>query len=260
MTSQNASAIECSQIKKSYDQTPAVRGLDLTVDRGESVAIIGPSGAGKTTILHLIGKIESPDRGTIQLNGRNISSYNPGRELSDIVGVMHQQFDLVDQLSAINNVLAGRLGEWGFWRAFLSLFIPQEAELAREALDRVGIEEKAYEKTSHLSGGEQQRVALARLLVQHPQIVLADEPVASVDPAQARNILQTLQTITSEEQLTLLVSLHSVDLALEFFPRIIGIQEGQVFFDRPPEKIRDKDLEQLYDVEGGPLHENFSPR
>ncbi|MFB6347714.1 MAG: phosphonate ABC transporter ATP-binding protein, partial [bacterium] len=181
-----------------------------------------------------------------------------GRELSQLVGVMHQQFDLVDQLAVIHNVLAGNLGEWGFFRSLLSLIIPQQRKEAYEALDRLGIRDKANDKTAHLSGGEQQRVALARLLVQQPRAILADEPVASVDPARARSLLGTLVKIADEEGITLVVSLHSVDLALEFFPRIIGLRDGSVQLDRPSMKIDDPDLQSLYELEDDPTDEKFA--
>lgn len=242
--------IDCEGVTKSFNGTTAVAGVDLTVEPGEQVVVIGPSGAGKTTLLHLLGGILEPDRGSIRVNGRSLDTYDPGRELSELVGLMHQQFDLVDQLSVINNVLAGRLGEWGFWRSFLSLFSPIESNKALEALSRVGIADKAHEKTAHLSGGEQQRVALARLLVQHPRIVLADEPIASVDPERARNLLAILQSIATEEKLTLIVSLHSVQLALEYFPRIVALRQGTVLYDQPSDTVETEDLNRLYELDG----------
>jgi phosphonate transport system ATP-binding protein len=159
---------------------------------------------------------------------------------------MHQQFDLVDQLSALNNVLAGRLGDWGLLESLWSLVRPRERTRALRALERVGIRDRAEIKTAHLSGGEQQRVALARLLLQNPRILLADEPVASVDPARAEDLLQMLQNITDEENLTLIVSLHSVELALRYFPRIVAMRDGHVLYDQPAETIDDQDLEELY--------------
>lgn len=237
----------------------AVRDVDLTVEPGEQLAIIGPSGAGKTTLLHLLGGLETPDSGEIFVDGRRLEDFEPGRERSRLVGVMHQQFDLVDQLSVANNVLAGHLGEWGFWTALGSLLTSTEHDRAREALERVGIPDKIGEKTSHLSGGEQQRVALARLLVQHPEIVLADEPIASVDPARGEDLLRTLRSLAGEEDLTLIVSLHSVDLAREFFPRIVGLRDGAVQFDRSTEELTRNHLDELYELDENGTHGEPSP-
>lgn len=247
-------------LTKSYNGKSALDDLSLEFESGEQAAIIGPSGAGKTTLLHLLGGLLRPDSGTVMLDGRDLSTLSPGRELSHLVGVMHQQFDLVDQLPVIHNVLAGKLGEWSLWKSLLSLVIPQQRHLAYEALDRLGIRDKAHVKTAHLSGGEQQRVALARLLVQQPRAILADEPVASVDPARARDLLQTLVEIAAEDDVTLVVSLHSVDLALEFFPRIIGLRQGRVEFDRPSTDVTDPDLNALYELEGGSSDGRIAPR
>lgn len=229
--------------------------MDLTVKPGEQLAIIGPSGAGKTTLLHLLGGLETPDAGEIFVDGKNLRDFEPGQERSRLVGVMHQQFDLVDQLSVANNVLAGRLGEWGFWTSLRSLFTSYDHDLARRALERVGIPDKINEKTAHLSGGEQQRVALARLLVQHPEIVLADEPIASVDPARGKDLLKILRDIAAEENLTLIVSLHSVDLAREFFPRIVGMRRGSIQFDRSTENLTENHLDELYELDENGTHE-----
>ncbi|MFB6346834.1 MAG: phosphonate ABC transporter ATP-binding protein [bacterium] len=253
--SSNNNRIVCNELNKRYGEDHAVNDVNLTIEPGEQLAVIGPSGAGKTTFLHLLGGIEQPDTGTITVNGRPLASYAPGDELSSLVGVMHQQFDLVDELSVINNVLAGQLGRWGFWQSLISLFSPREPETALRALSRVGIADNAREKTSHLSGGQQQRVALARLLVQHPQIILADEPIASVDPARARDLLDTLKSIAREEHLTLIVSLHSVDLALEHFPRIVAMKKGSILYDRPSDKIQTEELNRLYQLDESPNRE-----
>lgn len=247
-------------LSKSYEGEPALADINLEFEPGEQAAVIGPSGAGKTTLLHLLGGLLEPDAGTVELAGQDITELSPGRELSQLVGVMHQQFDLVDQLSAIHNVLAGKLGDWSLWRSLLSLIFPQQRELAYRALDRLGIRDKAHEKTAHLSGGEQQRVALARLLLQQPRVLLADEPVASVDPARARNLLNTLVKLAEEEELTLVVSLHSVDLALEFFPRIIGLKDGVVEFDRPSQDVGESILESLYEFEDPSSSETITRR
>lgn len=237
------------QVTKTYNGDPALEGVSFRVKRGERVAVLGPSGSGKTTLLHVLGGVVTPRSGSVEVRGRPLRDIEPGRELARYVGIMHQQFDLVDELPVIHNVLAGRLGEWSLLESLWSLLVPRDRERAREALARVGIEDKIHEKTAHLSGGEQQRVALARLLVQHPQAILADEPVASVDPARARNLIETLFSVTREENLTLLTSLHSVSLALEFFPRVIALRQGRVLFDKATDDIEGRELDTLYELE-----------
>ena len=235
---------------KRYEQATVLAPLSLTIDPGERVAIIGPSGAGKTTLLRLIAGATAPSTGTVELRGKDVSSLRPGRELARLVGMIAQQFDLVPNLSVLHNVLAGRLGDWSFGRSLLSLVWPQEQRLAFDALERVGVTHLARQRAGHISGGEQQRVAIARVLVQHPSVVLADEPVASLDPARAREVLRLLTAVTEEQGETLIASLHSVDLARELFDRIVGLRNGVVQFDAPACNIHDDMLEDLYRIEG----------
>ena len=196
--------------------------------------------------LHLLAGVLRPDSGSIAIDGRALDQQAPGRELARLVGVMHQQYDLVPNLAVIHNVLAGRLGEWGLLRSLVSLVTPRERERASLALERVGIGEKLYERTSRLSGGEQQRVALARLLVQDPKAILADEPVSSVDPARTEALIGLLVGIAAESGRTLVASLHSVPLALDYFDRIIALRDGGVLFDRPAPAVHAADLDALY--------------
>lgn len=235
-------------VDKIYENEYALHDIQLKIPDGEHVAVIGPSGAGKTTLLHLMAGMFEPDRGIVSIDGRPLSSLKNGRDRSRLVGIMHQQFDLVEELPVIHNVLAGQLGRWTFLQSLRSLLIPRDQERVNQALERVGIPDKIYDKTAHLSGGEQQRVALARLLVQDPQNFLADEPVASVDPARARNLLEMLQSIATENNRTLVVSLHSVHYALEYFPRIVGLRGGQIQVDQSSDQINENDLEQLYQL------------
>jgi phosphonate transport system ATP-binding protein len=162
---------------------------------------------------------------------------------------MPQGFDLVPSLAVVHNVLAGRLGAWGLGRALVSLVVPQDVDQARSALERVGIADKLDERTSRLSGGEQQRVALARLLVQQPRVILADEPVSSVDPARAEDLLAMLVAIASEEGRTLVASMHAVPLALRYFSRVVALRAGHVIFDRPTAAVTAADLDALYTLE-----------
>ena len=241
---------------RAYGDSVALAPLSLTIAPGETVAVVGPSGAGKTTLLHLLAGVIRPDEGAITIHGRPLAQLQPGRELARLVGVIHQQFDLVPSLTVTHNVLAGRLGEWSLWRSLASLVSPRERRRALAALEQVGIAAKAGERTSRLSGGEQQRVALARLLVQDPRVILADEPVSSVDPARAADLIELLVRITREGDRTLVASLHSVPLALRHFSRVLALREGRVAFDRPAADVRPEDLEALYELarDGSPAH------
>ena len=239
-----------SSVSKAYAGIVALDSLSLEISEGERVAIVGPSGAGKTTLLHLMGGVIQPDAGSIGLNGHTLSSLKPGRELAGLVGVIHQQLDLVPHLSVIHNVLAGRLGEWSLLRSLVSLVSPRDRELADAALERVGLGDKVYERTSRLSGGEQQRVAIARLLVQNPRVILADEPVSSLDPSRAHDLMGLLANIVLESGKTLVASVHSVDLARAYFSRVVGLRAGRVQFDLPIEQVGDGLLEDLYELRG----------
>ena len=237
---------QLNEISKHYERKIALSSLSLTIERGEMVALIGPSGAGKTTLLNILANIIKPDTGTIKLDGQPSSFYRSGKLLAKKVGVIRQQFDLVGQLPVIHNVLAGRFADWGFINSVVSLLFPQDKAMAFKALDRVGLLDKVYETTSNLSGGEQQRIALARLLVQHPEVILADEPVSSLDPARADDILTMLVRLAKEENQTLVASLHAVEYAKKYFTRIIALRDGKVYFDLPTDQVTDQHLSDLY--------------
>ncbi|MDH3445086.1 MAG: phosphonate ABC transporter ATP-binding protein [Deltaproteobacteria bacterium] len=230
-------------------QQVALDGISFTVDKGERVALIGPSGAGKTTLFRLLNCTLRPTSGRLTINGQEVESLH-GRWLRRArrrIGTVYQQHNLVPRLKVIHNVLAGQLGQWSTLRALFSLAKPAvDIDLARRALEQVSIPDKIYERTDELSGGQQQRVAIARVLIQDPDVILADEPVSSVDPTLASTIVRLLVDISRDTRKTLLVSLHSVDLALAYFPRIIGIKNGVAVFDLPPDKISDSMLEDLY--------------
>jgi phosphonate transport system ATP-binding protein len=240
--------IEANNITKHFERKIAISSLSFTIKKGEMVALIGPSGAGKTTLLNSIAGLVSLNNGDLKIDGKTHSQFKNGKRFAKKVGVIRQQFDLIGQLAVIHNVLAGKFSEWGFCKSLLSLLIPQEKESALKALDRVGLADKTYELTSNLSGGEQQRVALARLIVQKPEIILADEPVASLDPARAEDVLSMLTNLIVEENQTLITSIHSVEYARKYFSRIIALKDGELFFDLPTEKVTDDLLSELYQL------------
>ena len=248
MASSNASplAVDLDGVRKRYGGLAAVDGVSLAVAQGQTVALVGPSGAGKTTLLRLMAGSLAPDDGVVRLHGSDIGALAPGRKLAGLVGIVAQQYDLVPNLSALQNVLAGHLGSWSLWRSLLSLVAPRDKLLAMRALERVGVADQAYQRAGLLSGGEQQRVAIARVLVQDPAVVLADEPVASLDPARAADVLQLLTGIARENGKTLMASMHAVELAMGHFDRLVGVRDGTVRFDAAPSAVTEAMLANLY--------------
>jgi len=238
-------------LAKAFDGGPAaVNGVDLTIQPGEKVAVIGPSGAGKTTLFRLLNLTIGRTSGRLWIGGREVGALHGSRlrEARRRIGTIYQQHNLVPRLKVIHNVLAGRLGGWSLPQALRSLLRPREEDVraAYQALTRVGIPEKLWARTDELSGGQQQRVAIARVLLQNPEVILADEPVSSVDPTLAHGIVKLLVELSDAFRKTLVMNLHSVDLALAFFPRVIGFRDGRVAFDRSPAEISDDLLADLY--------------
>ena len=236
------------QVTKCYPRVTALSSVNLTIYPGERVALVGPSGSGKTTLLNLLSGVMQPDVGMISVAGRTLSRRLPRRELSSLVGIIHQQLDLVPQLSVVHNVLAGRFGQWGTLRSLVSMVWQQDYQMAASALDQMGILDKIQERTAHLSGGEQQRVAIARTIVQSPQLVLADEPVSSVDPGRAQEIVQLLVGLTEESGRALVASMHTPSLVQQYFSRAIGLKDGHIQFDIPAEELTPAIQSDLYDL------------
>jgi phosphonate transport system ATP-binding protein len=239
-----------------YDGREVLADVDLSIARGEMLAVVGPSGAGKTTLLRLLNGTVSPQRGSVYMDGVALTSCLPRRELRRVrsrVGFVHQDHSLVPTLRVAQNVIAGKLGRRGLWSSVRSMLWPSEEDLeqAFALLERVGIPEKLFLRTDTLSGGQQQRVAIARALFQEPDALLADEPVASVDPARARDLIVLLEEVAAERELTLVVSLHDLELAREFFPRTVGLREGRVAFDEPTADVGPERFAQLYRLDSG---------
>jgi phosphonate transport system ATP-binding protein len=230
------------------DGTVAVDDVTLEIRAGERVAVIGPSGAGKTTLFRLLNATLRPTSGRLQFDRAEMAGLS-GRRLRQLrqrIGTVYQQHNLVPQLRVVHNILAGRLGRWSLPKALCSLLAPQERHIALAALEQVGIPEKLYARTAHLSGGQQQRVAIARVLVQNPDVILADEPVSSVDPNLGRTIVALLTQLAETHQKTLVANLHAVSFALDFFPRVIGFRYGRVAFDLPSASVSAHILTELY--------------
>jgi len=236
-------------ISKRFGRVQALAPLSITISQGERVALAGPSGSGKTTLLYLLAGIIQPDTGKLLLAGQDLARQRPGKEKAGLVGLIHQQYDLVPHLPVLHNVLAGRLGQWSLVRSLISLVWPQDRDVAEAALAQMGIADKIYERTSHLSGGEQQRVAIARLMVQESRIILADEPVSSLDPVRAEDMLEILTALAGDKGKALVASIHSPNLMRKHFSRVIGLREGRLEFDIPASDVTGQVLERLYELE-----------
>ncbi len=243
--------VSLRQVHVVYDGRPALDGFDLDVFAGERVALVGPSGAGKTSALRLCSGSIAATAGAVEVVGRDLTRATDS-ELQAVrrkVGTIHQDLHLVGPLRVVHNVNAGRLGAWSRRRALRSLVRPAGLGDARDALARVGIADKLLERTDRLSGGEQQRVALARVLVQGPELILADEPVSSLDPARAEEVMDLLGEVVVGRSRTLIVSLHDFTLARRRCDRIVGVRAGRVAFDLPAGEVTDDLGHDLYRID-----------
>lgn len=241
--------IEFKNVSKVYPN--GTRGLDninLKINQGEFVAIIGLSGAGKSTLIRTINRMIDITEGNLIVNNKNVSSLK-GKELRKFrrkVGMIFQSFNLVTRTTVIKNVLTAKVPDISFIRSAFGIFTKEEKIKALEALDKVGIVEKAFVRADQLSGGQQQRVALARTLAQNPEIILADEPVAALDPITARKVMEDFRKINKEMNISILINIHHVELALNYADRIIGIRDGQIVYDGKAQNVTEEILESIY--------------
>ncbi len=231
----------------------ALDGLAIGAAQGERLAVIGPSGAGKTSLLRVLGAAVRPGEGTVQLLGEAPWEQGSGplRRLRARIGTVHQHPPIPPRLRVVTAVLAGRLGRWPAWRALASLAYPADIAGAREVLDRFQLGDRLFDRCDRLSGGQLQRVGIARVLYQQPDLLLADEPVSALDPTLADQSLAALVQASEQGGATLVASLHAVDLALKWFPRIVGLRAGRVAFDLPAAEVTPALLQALYATEGG---------
>ena len=240
--------IEVKNLSKVFpDGTRALDDVSVNIRDGEFVAVIGLSGAGKSTFMRCLNRLNDPTGGQILVDGDDIA-FAQGKDLRKLrrrIGFVFQQFNLVPRLTALENVLAGRLGYHDRTRGLFGLFEKQDRDLAVKALTRVGLEEKINTRASSLSGGQQQRVAIARALVQEPTLMLADEPTASIDPKLSGVIMGLLKSF-SEEGMTVIVNIHELRLAKDFSRRILGFNKGKLVFDGPPEALTASEEERVY--------------
>ncbi len=252
-------AVEIEKLTKSFHvrakhKTVALNEVDLKIQQGEMVALIGPSGSGKSTLLRHVGGLVQADKtsGPIQVLGETVQcrgklNSNIRRQRAQI-GFIFQQFNLIGRLTVLRNVLLGRLGRTPRWRGSLGLFTHQERAMAVTALQRVGLAELALQRASTLSGGQQQRVAIARALTQQARLLLADEPIASLDPEAARRVMETLKDIHERDKRTVIVTLHQVEYALKYCQRAIALNNGRIVFDGPASELTPATLNNLYGV------------
>ena len=246
------SILQIQNLTKVYDNgVRALQDVSFTVPKGEFTAVIGLSGSGKSTLLRCINRLIEPTAGTIHFNGMDVTAANDAelRRVRRRIGMVFQHFNLVHRSPVLTNVLAGRLGYVNPIWSLVNRFSQKDIDKALQQLERVGLADKAQNRADALSGGQQQRVGIARALMQDPVMILADEPVASLDPVLAHGIMQHLEKINQEDGVTVLCSLHFLDLVHRYADRVIALNEGKLMFDGPPEAIDDAKFKEIYGKE-----------
>jgi phosphonate transport system ATP-binding protein len=235
--------------------TQGLKNINVKINEGEFVVIVGLSGAGKSTFIRSINRLVTPTNGELHVGQENILNYK-GKDLRKLrtrVGMIFQNYNLVKRSTVMKNVISGRLGHTGTMRSILNLYSKKDMALAYESLKRVNIEEKLYSRADQLSGGQQQRVSIARVLTQQPSVVLADEPVASLDPPTSHQVMKYLKKVNQEDNITTIVNLHFIDMAMEYADRIIGMRSGEIVFDGPASEVNEHTFEEIY---GRPIKED----
>lgn len=241
---------------------PALIHVSLVASAGECIAIIGPSGSGKTTLLNILATALKPTRGSTEILGTNPWSLSKSslRKLRSTIGLVHQSPPIPLRQRVITAILAGRLGQWPLWKSILSLIYPVDIAGPQSCLERLDLTDKLFDRCDCLSGGQLQRVGVARVMYQEPQLILADEPVSAMDPTLSDLTISVLVAEAKKRDATLVSSLHAVDVALRWFPRIVGIRGGQIMFDLPATEVNETILKELYasELSGLPMQTNSS--
>lgn len=236
-------------VSKQYQNgVHALNGVSFTVGEGEFISVIGPSGSGKSTLLRVINQLIPISGGGVWLDGQEVSRQR-GKSLRALrrkVGMIFQNYNLVYSLSVLQNVLHGRLGYMGGPRGILGHYAEEDKLQALSLLEELGLKDFSYNRASDLSGGQKQRVGIARAIMQGPKLLLADEPIASLDPSSSKTIMDLLHSMTQKRNIACIVNLHQLDVALQYSTRIIGLSQGQIVFDGPPEQLDDETIQRIY--------------
>jgi phosphonate transport system ATP-binding protein len=254
---QENAGLQLRGLTRRFGAVVAVDGVDLDIPAGQMLGVIGRSGAGKSTLLRMINRLQEPSSGTIRFGQTDVTALR-GRALRDwraACAMIFQQFNLVPRLDVLTNALIGRLNHRATLPSLFGRFTPAERAMAVQVLDRFGLAEAALQRVGTLSGGQQQRVAICRALLQEPRLLLADEPIASLDPHNARVVMDALRTVNREDGLTVLVNLHDLDTARAYCDRIVAMQQGKMVFDGSPEQLTPARVFEIYGVTEDELHE-----
>ena len=244
-------SLKIINLKKKFKNINAVNGISLEINEGEIIGIIGRSGAGKSTLLRMINRLIEPSEGSIEFNDINITLLKGKalRKWRSECAMIFQQFNLVERIDVLTNVLIGSLGRNYNFLNLIGVFSKKEKINALKNLDRFDLSEKALQKAGTLSGGQQQRVAIARALMQKPKILLADEPISSLDPKNAQRVMDDMLKINKEDGITIICNLHSLDVAKKYCDRLIGLSDGKVVFDGVPDDLTTEISKELYDID-----------
>ncbi|AUG49332.1 phosphonate ABC transporter ATP-binding protein [Haloarcula taiwanensis] len=236
-------------LEKTYDSgDKALKGVSFEVSGNEIVAIIGPSGAGKSTLVRSINRLTEPTGGHVSLDDTEVTGLDKSalRDVRRDMGMIFQEFNLVERLTVMENILSGRLGYLSTWNAFRRNFPPEDIRRAREILSRVNLEGVENNRADELSGGQRQRVGIARAVIQRPKILLADEPTSALDPDTSREVMSLLTDIAHEDDIPIIINIHEVDLAVDYADRIIGLSDGEIVFNGPPDDLDQAARDEIY--------------
>lgn len=244
--------LQLSDLTKKYNTGElALKGVTLEIPKGQVLALIGPSGAGKSTLIRCVNRLVQPTSGSVVLKGTELTKLSSSalRKARRRMGMIFQEYALVERLTVMENVLSGRLGYVGFWRSYFRKFPRADIQEAYRLLDRVGLKHMADKRADELSGGQRQRVGICRALIQNPDLLLVDEPTASLDPKTSRQIMRLIQELCSERGLTAIINIHDVFLAQMFSQRVVGLELGTVVYDGKPEGLTPEVLTRIYGEE-----------